>query len=50
MGNCTVTHVRLRERRGVYMGEVAWHVPIELMGGESSEGGARCSADFRAPG
>ncbi len=38
MGNCTVTHVRLRERRGVFMGEVAWHVPIELMGGESGEG------------
>jgi broad specificity phosphatase PhoE len=30
MGNCTVTLVRMRERRGVYMGEVVWHVPLEL--------------------
>jgi 2,3-bisphosphoglycerate-dependent phosphoglycerate mutase len=38
MGNCTATLVRVRERRGHLMGEVAWHVPVELMGGESAEG------------
>ena len=38
MGNCSATLVRLRQRRDRYIGEVAWHVPIELMGGESGEG------------
>ncbi len=38
MGNCSTTLVRLRQRRDRYIGEVAWHVPIELMGGESGEG------------
>ncbi|MEB2314307.1 MAG: histidine phosphatase family protein [Sorangiineae bacterium] len=38
MGNCTATRVRMRERRGVFIGEVVWHVPIELMGGGSGEG------------
>lgn len=37
MGNCAATLVRLRERRGTYMGEVAWHVPLELMGGRSHD-------------
>lgn len=37
MGNCTATLVRLRERRGQVMGEVAWHVPVELMGSASVE-------------
>lgn len=32
-GNCTAGLLRFRHRRGVYMAEVAWHVPIELMGG-----------------
>jgi len=32
MGNCSATKVRLRERRGVFMGELVWHVPIELTG------------------
>jgi probable phosphoglycerate mutase len=31
MGNCSATLVRMRERRGVYMGEVVWHVPLELV-------------------
>jgi broad specificity phosphatase PhoE len=31
MGNCTATLVRMRERRGVHMGEVVWHVPLELL-------------------
>lgn len=31
MENCTVTRVRMRERRGSYLGEVVWHVPLELM-------------------
>jgi hypothetical protein len=25
--------MHFRDRRGAYMGEVQWHVPIELMGG-----------------
>jgi len=30
-GNCTATLIRLRERRGHYIGELTWHVPVELM-------------------
>lgn len=41
MGNCSATLVRMRERRGTYMGELVWHVPVELMGGTSGEGVAR---------
>jgi broad specificity phosphatase PhoE len=41
MGNCTVSLLRLRERRGVYMAELVFHVPVELMGGSSGEGAAR---------
>ncbi|MFZ5889804.1 MAG: histidine phosphatase family protein [Myxococcota bacterium] len=44
MGNCTASLVHMRERRGTYMGELVWHVPVELMGGASSEGN---SALFR---
>ena len=33
MGNCSATLVRFRPRRGTYLGEIAWHVPVELMGG-----------------
>ena len=41
-GNCTVTLLRMRERRGLYMAELVFHVPIELMGGTTSgEGAAR---------
>ncbi len=36
-GNCTVALLRFRERRSTYMAEVAWHVPIDLMGGGSGE-------------
>jgi broad specificity phosphatase PhoE len=36
-GNCTATLLRFRERRGTYMAEVTWHVPLELMGGGSGE-------------
>jgi hypothetical protein len=32
-GNCCTSKMHFRERRGAYMGEVQWHVPIELMGG-----------------
>ncbi|MBX3181622.1 MAG: histidine phosphatase family protein [Polyangiaceae bacterium] len=32
-GNCTSTWVRLRERRGTLIGEVRWHLPLELIGG-----------------
>ncbi|HEX6767480.1 MAG TPA: histidine phosphatase family protein [Polyangiaceae bacterium] len=41
MGNCSATLVRMRERRGTFMGEIVWHVPVELMGGTSGEGAAR---------
>jgi broad specificity phosphatase PhoE len=37
-GNCTATLLKFRERRGIYMAEVQWHVPIELMGGAEGEG------------
>ncbi len=37
-GNCSVTRVRLRDRRGFDLGEVLWHVPVELMGTDSSDG------------
>lgn len=37
-GNCCATQLKLRERRGVWMGEVSWHVPVELMGGTAQEG------------
>jgi probable phosphoglycerate mutase len=32
MGNCSATLVRLRERRGSFMGELVFHLPIEMMG------------------
>jgi len=41
MGNCTATLVRMHERRGTYIGEVVFHMPVELMGGTSGEGAAR---------
>lgn len=44
MGNCSATHVRMRERRGTYMGELVWHLPIELMG---AVGSADTGALFR---
>ena len=40
-GNCTVSLLRLRERRGLYRAELVFHVPVELMGGTSGEGAAR---------
>lgn len=39
-GNCTVSLLRMRLRRGLYMGELAFHVPVELMGGNASGEGA----------
>jgi broad specificity phosphatase PhoE len=41
MGNCTASLLRMRERRGLYLGELVFHVPVELMGGSSGEGAAR---------
>jgi broad specificity phosphatase PhoE len=40
-GNCTVSLLRMRERRGLYLGELVFHVPVELMGGTSGDGAAR---------
>jgi probable phosphoglycerate mutase len=37
-GNCTTTLLRFRDRRGAYMAEVAFHVPVEFMGGPSGAG------------
>lgn len=37
MGNCSLTKVRLSERRGTFIGEVVFHVPLELMGGSARE-------------
>jgi len=45
MGNCTARLLRLQERRGLYLAELVFHVPVELMGGSalpaSGEGAAR---------
>jgi broad specificity phosphatase PhoE len=38
--NCSVTRLRFRERRGTYIGEIEWHLPIDLIGGEPSGGAA----------
>jgi len=32
-GNCTATLLRFRDRRGAYVGEVVWHVPLEIGAG-----------------
>lgn len=37
-GNCTCTLVRMRERRGVFLGEVVFHLPVDLLGAISGEG------------
>ncbi|HWO09156.1 MAG TPA: histidine phosphatase family protein [Polyangiaceae bacterium] len=39
-GNCSVTRIALRERRGTYIGEIEWHLPLDLLGGEPSGGAA----------
>ena len=39
-GNCTVSLLRMRLRRGLYMGELVFHVPVEMMGGRASGEGA----------
>jgi len=36
-GNCTVSLLRFRDRRGHYMAEIVWHVPVELMGAETGD-------------
>jgi broad specificity phosphatase PhoE len=37
-GNCTSTLVRVRERRGQYLGEIVFHLPAELLGATSGAG------------
>jgi 2,3-bisphosphoglycerate-dependent phosphoglycerate mutase len=37
-GNCTATLIRMRERRGQYLGEVVFHLPVELLGVAAGEG------------
>ena len=37
MTNCAATLIRLRERYETYMGELIWHVPVDLMGEGSRE-------------
>lgn len=37
-GNCTATLVRMRERRGQYLGEIVFHLPVDLLGGSAGEG------------
>lgn len=39
-GNCSVTRINLRERRGEYVGEIEWHLTLDLIGGETSGGAA----------
>ncbi|MCA9627307.1 MAG: histidine phosphatase family protein [Myxococcales bacterium] len=40
-GNCSSTLIRMRERRGTYIGEVRWHMPLELIGGETRDPSVR---------
>ncbi len=40
-GNCSSSLVRMRDRRGVYMGEVRWHMPLDLIGGETRDPSVR---------
>lgn len=37
-GNCTATLVRMRQRRGQYLGEVVFHLPVDLLGATTGEG------------
>ena len=37
-GNCTATLVRMRERRGEHLGEIVFHLPVDLLGGRAGEG------------
>jgi probable phosphoglycerate mutase len=37
-GNCTATLVRMRERRGEYLGELVFHLPIDVLGAAVGEG------------
>jgi len=37
-GNCTLALLRFRERRNEYLADLAWHLPLELTGGEPGEG------------
>src|SRR5258706_9615965 len=37
-GNCTATLVRMRERRGQYLGEIVFHMPVDLLGAAAGEG------------
>lgn len=39
-GNCSATRITLRERRGTYIGEIEWHMPLDVLGGEPSGGAA----------
>lgn len=39
-GNCSATRLHLRERRGTYIGEIEWHLPLDMMGGDPSGGAA----------
>lgn len=38
-GNCTACAIHVQERSGTRIGELVWHVPVQLMGGEPSGGG-----------
>lgn len=38
MGNCSASFVRVRARRNTVIGDLVWHVPVELMGGNETEG------------
>jgi broad specificity phosphatase PhoE len=38
MGNCSASLVRVRRRRNLVIGDLVWHVPVELMGASEREG------------
>jgi broad specificity phosphatase PhoE len=37
-GNCCATLIRVRERRGAFLGELIFHLPVDLLGARTSEG------------
>lgn len=39
-GNCSVTRINMRDRRGTYIGEIEWHITLDVIGGEASGGAA----------
>jgi broad specificity phosphatase PhoE len=41
IGNCSATLIRMRERRGLYMGELTFHVPLSMVSDAGERDGDR---------